>query len=449
MIFRTQLGYFFAFGVMACPLEAAAQREEDAMLQIAGLEQRLRTTQYELERLQQQVDALVSEVAAARSLPAEDAQDARAAPTDTLPRGGPSAIAATMPVEGPEIESGPPSYQERILVTELGGDERADALTARPELFVQTRYQSAPIDDATSEDVTRNFALSRMELRWAGRVTERVGLGFEVQYHPAVEGAADELVNDAFAEYYVTEAITLRAGQFVKPFGFDIQHSSSARESPERGIFAGYFFPGQRDRGMMAMMNLGQLAPRLGGTSLYIGAFNGNRFFDDNNNRLNYNIRVRKAFVDLPISIGASVQAGSQRVPGMAVDSDENLYGVDLQLVAGRLGLRAEYVRGDTPATLVGLEPEPAAAFAPGTTSSGAAAFFNYSLTDNDDIYWRYDHFEHDPVTGADIDGFNVGYLRRLGPNSQLSVDYQTKSGVTFNDDALNTKLSMTWNVTY
>ena len=450
MIPRTlTLSHLFALALVACPLGAAAQQEEDTMLRIEALEQRLQTTQIELERLQQQVDVLISEVAAARSWPAEDAQDAPAGQADTPSRRAPNAVAATMPVEGPEVESASASYQERILVTELGGNERAEALAARPELFVQTRYQSAPIEDATSEDVTRNFALNRMELRWAGQVSERVGLGFEAQYHPAVGGAAEELVNDAFAEYYISEAVTLRAGQFVKPFGFDIQHSSSARESPERGIFAGYFFPGQRDRGVMATFDLGQIAPHLGGTSLYVGAFNGNRFFDDNNNRLNYNFRIRKVFDNLPISIGASIQAGSQRVPDMTLNTEENLYGVDLQLVAGRLGVRAEYVRGDMPATLLGLEPEPAQAFIPGATSSGAAAFFNYRLTDNDDIYWRYDRFENDPVTGADVDAFNVGYLRRLGPSSQLGVDYQTKSGVTFNDDALNTKLAVTWNVTY
>jgi phosphate-selective porin len=59
------------------------------------------------------------------------------------------------------------------------------------------------------------------------------------------------LVNDAFVEYYLNDHTTIRAGQFVKPFGFDIQQSSSVRESPERAIFAGYFFPGQRDRGIL------------------------------------------------------------------------------------------------------------------------------------------------------------------------------------------------------
>ena len=81
-------------------------------------------------------------------------------------------------------------------------------------------------------------------------------MGFEIQYHPAPAGAPTEFVNDAFLEYYPSDPITIRVGQFVKPFGFDIQQSSSRREAPERGMFAGYFFPGQRDRGVMVSARL-------------------------------------------------------------------------------------------------------------------------------------------------------------------------------------------------
>jgi hypothetical protein len=42
-----------------------------------------------------------------------------------------------------------------------------------------------------------------------------------------------------------------------------------------------------------------------------------------------------------------------------------------------------------------------------------------------------------------------VGYLRRLGEHSRIGVDYQWKDDVTFNDDELNTQLSIRWNVVY
>ena len=77
-----------------------------------------------------------------------------------------------------------------------------------PELFVQSRFQALPIDDATMADAPTNFELTRMETRWSGRVSPKVGLGFELQYHPAPEGASFEIVNDAFVEFYPSDRLT-------------------------------------------------------------------------------------------------------------------------------------------------------------------------------------------------------------------------------------------------
>jgi len=408
-----------------CLPDQVLAQAETREARIATLERQLRTAQAQVAELEAVVSTLMTEVTALK--------EADEGPVDVRP----------------DVEA-QDSYADRVLVTDLGHDEREEELTPRPELFVQTRYHANPIDEATEEDVTRNFGLNRMELRWAGRVSERLGMGYEIQYHPAPDGAPEELVNDAYAEYYANDAITLRVGQFVKPFGFDIQHSSSDRESPERGIFAGYFFPGQRDRGAMISANLGGLAAWSSGLSIYAGVFNGNRFFNDNNSDLNYNLRVRKVFDAIPLAVGASVQLGTQIAPpGLGGDADEDLYGLDIQYVIGRLGIRGEYVRGDMPSTFLALEPEFAPAFAPGETSSATTAFFNYNLTANDDIYWRWDRFENDPVTGNDIRAFNLGYTRRLADNSLIGIDYQRKNDVTFNDDELNTKLSVTWNLEY
>ena len=350
----------------------------------------------------------------------------------------------------PDEEEAEETYADRILVTDLGHDERGEDLTPRPELFVQTRYHANPIDEATEDDVVRNLGINRVELRWSGQVSDKIGMGYEIQYHPAPDGSSEELINDAYVEYYVNDAITVRTGQFVKPFGFDIQHSSGDRESPERGIFAGYFFPGQRDRGVMLSADLSNGPEWSEGLNVYAGIFNGNRFFDDNNSDVNFNFRIRKIFQSLPLALGASYQRGTQILPpGVSGDDDEDLYGFDVQYVVGRLGIRGEYMRGSTPSTLLSLEPEFAPGFVPGEKSSGAALFFNYNLSPDDDIYWRWDKFENDPVTRADIRAFNVGYLRAIGPNSRIGIDYQRKNYVSFNDDELNNAFSITWNVEY
>jgi phosphate-selective porin len=215
-------------------------------------------------------------------------------------------------------------------------------------------------------------------------------------------------------------------------------------------MFVGYFFPGERDRGAMVAADLSSLGGWLEGMDLYGGVFNGNRFFDDNNDDLNVNLRLRKSFSERPFAIGVSLQTGKQVMPPDAASSARaTVYGVDAQWVLGRLGIRAEYVRGDTPSTLLGLEPDFAPGYEPGAKTSGADAFFDYRLTMKDEAYWRWDWLKDDPVTRADVRAFNAGYLRRLGKNSHIGFDYQWKNGVTYNDDKVNTRFAIRWSLVY
>lgn len=403
---------------------------------ISALEAQLIEAQKQVDALQSVVRGLGEQVAALRGAPAEPA------PTPM--------VQAETPAFEPSDERPRPDFVEQILVTDLGHDERGGLLEARPELFIQSRYMAFPIDGATGDEVTTNFDLSRMELRWAGRVSDKVGMGYEIQFHPAVDNAPEELINDAFVEYYPTGELTLKVGQFVKPFGFDIQHSSGERLSPERGIFAGYFFPGQRDRGLMLSANLDDHADWLRGTTVYAGVFNGNRFFDDNNRHVNYNLRVRKVLDSIPVAIGASVQLGKQLLPpDVTGNNDENIYGADIQFVLGQFGIRGEYMFGNMPSTLLSPVPEFTPGFMPGSYSSGGAVLVDYSLSRKDNIYGRYDQFNNDPVTRKNVHAYNMGYTRQVGPRSRIGVDYQFKDHATFNDDDLNTSLSISWNVLF
>jgi hypothetical protein len=273
----------------------------------------------------------------------------------------------------------------------------------------------------------------------------------EIQYHPALDGSPEELVNDAFIEYYLGSHATIRAGQFIKPFGFDVQQSSAVRESPERAIFAGYFFPGQRDRGVMLSGDLGFLkSSALGKVQYFAGAFNGNRFFADTNRQLNYILRVRKVFDRPALGIGVSLQRGKQPLPpGVAGDNDENLAGIDLQLALGRFGLRTELVAGNMPSTLLALEPEFAPAFRPGAHSTGGHVFLTYQIATKDSIYARYDQFNGDPVSGGKVRAFNFGYFRQLNEFSRVSLDYQFKNRPSFNDDAVNGRFNLSWAIEF
>jgi hypothetical protein len=356
-----------------------------------------------------------------------------------------------------ETEAAPPvpepadnAFKNQLVVPDLGSDERGHELQARPEIFIQTRFSKSVIPGVAPADTDHNFQLTRLETRWAGRISSRVGAGFELQLHPAIDGAADEIVNDAFIEFYVKEGMTLRAGQFVKPFGFDVQQSSSEREYPERAMFEGYFFPGERDRGVLWNWDVNARNRALSNTRISAAVLNGNRFFNDFDNRLDTLFRIRRLFPAAGLAIGASAQFGSQRLPPNIIGSNNvRIAGLDLQYALGRFGTRVEVVRGTRPSTLLSREPEFTQAFSPGAHTSGAAISGLYRLMSSDQIFVRYDTLFGDPMTGQNVRAVNAGYLRLLGEHTRVSFNYQWKNRPTFNDDLVNTRFQATLGVVF
>lgn len=77
-------------------------------------------------------------------------------------------------------------------------------------------------------------------------------------------------IKDPWAQF-----VTLTAGVFNRPFGYEITYSSSTRESPERARIFQNLFPGERDLG--AMITLQQKkGSRYDWIKLDAGIFNGN-----------------------------------------------------------------------------------------------------------------------------------------------------------------------------
>jgi hypothetical protein len=394
---------------------AAAQTVQD----------RLKAVEAELQRLQQEVETLRREAEAQR-------------PLQTSP---PSELTTKDTIQ---------PFAEQIPVPDLGSDERDHKLEAKPEVFLQTRFSRNPLP-GTKPGAEVNFQLTRIEVRWAGRISPRVGAGIEMQFQPALEGSPDEIVNDAFLEFYPRDGITLRAGQFVKPFGFDVQQSSSEREYPERAMFEGYFFPGERDRGVMFRWDTGsERKAVVKNTVLSAAILNGNRFFNDVDYHLNTLFRVRRLLPNIGLAIGGSAEFGSQLLPsGVVGDSNVRILGVDAQYAIRRFGARFEIVRGTRPSTLLSREPEFASSFAPGTHTSGGAASGLFRLTPTDQIYVRYDTLFGDPETGKNVRATSAGYLRFLGEHTRFGLNYQWKNHPTFNDDSVNTRFQTTLGIVF
>jgi hypothetical protein len=351
----------------------------------------------------------------------------------------------------PETQADNAAFLETMIDPSLNADERKNALNMKPELFVQARYSTFPGNDASVSNFASNFRVSRAEMHWSGRISDHLGAGFEIQYHPANDGDPTQLINDAFLQYYPTAHLAVTAGQFVIPFGFDNSQSSSVRESPERAMFVGYFFPGHRDRGVMVQGDLGSLnVSALEHVQFFAGVFNGNRFWADNNRQVNYNFRVRKIFDSIHLAIGFSGQLGHQLLPpGIHGADNQNVFGFDAQYAMGRLGLRTEFVAGDMPSTLLSIAPTFFSAFRPGRHSASGTALATYRLTSNNYAYARYDQFNRDPMTYLNIRAFNFGFFRLLGPAGRIGADYQWKNHLSYNDDAVNSRLQFSWSAVF
>ena len=424
-----QISLFLCLAGIIPTLADGQERDQ----RIADLERQLSEAKGSVAALQKTIDSLAMEMQALRQ-PGSKAAEA------------PAATPVAKETSGTQTDAAE-EFAARIIGRDNGGDERDSMLEAKPEIFIQTRYSVAPIEGSGTA-FQPNLRLSRVETRWAGKINDRLGAGIEIQFQESVEGSPEKLINDAFLEYYLTDHTTIRAGQFIKPFGFTIQQSSWLRESPERPIFSGYFFPGERDRGIMLSGDLDFLtAPIFKNFQYFVGAFNGNRFFNDSNRQVNYMGRIRKTF-NKRLAMGASVQLGKQLLPsGTSGNDNERLFGLDFQFTAGRVGMRGEVLSGNMPSTPATIDPEFFQAFRPGAHSSAGELLTSYRVAGAHTVYARYNQFNGDPVTGLNIRSFNFGYFRPIGERSRLSFDYQFKNHPSFEDDAVNGRFQVTWGV--
>ncbi len=115
------------------------------------------------------------------------------------------------------------------------------------------------------------FAVRRGRIKFA---YENEHSKFVLQLDATEKGVA---VKDAYLSVKEpwAEFVTLTAGIFNRPFGYEITYSSSLRESPERARIFQNLFPGERDLG--AMITLQQKkGSRFDWIKLDAGIFNGN-----------------------------------------------------------------------------------------------------------------------------------------------------------------------------
>lgn len=281
-----------------------------------------------------------------------------------------------------------------------------------------------------------------------------------------------------FTEPYL-KSISVKAGFFDRPFGFEIMYSSSSRESPERSRIFQTLFPNERDLGVsleyLPSDNLPLIAQYFNARA---GLFTGNGINVENNGkkdiigRLGFSVPLTN--LNLSIDGGFSGYLGYVELLGSSVNSfntdslkfvkdasykrydfvERQYLGGDLQLyydipVIGGISLRGEYIQGQ----------QPGSSSSSSSPSSDIASTSSINLRNFSGFYgmlvqnvWKYNQLvlkydSYDPntdVKGDDIKSnvelaystFGIGLIHHWDENVKLIAYYdkvmnETSKGIT------------------
>lgn len=343
--------------------------------------------------------------------------------------------------------------------------------------YIQPQFQVAQekgIDSYSSGNFADNssnrFMLRRARLKIDYRVPGKVGnfptALFTFQFEATER---DVNVRDMFVKIFEPSKnnFSLTAGLFSRPYGYEVNLSSSFRETPERGRMSQILMPSERDLGAMVSYESQKQGRKDPQVKFDIGLFNGQGksgpaefdSFKDLISRLTLKPLVSG---NLNISGGLSLLRGGwvqatkyKYETGMSgqdkkfiVDSSlsnigdkapRHYYGADIQLALmhdwGKTEFRTEYWRGKQPGTIE-------TSFNPGVLPvlptyirnfDGAFLYFLQNIVNEKwELMAKYDWY--DP--NVDVEGKEIG---KTGTNfSMADIQFNTLGfGLThyFNDN--------------
>jgi len=178
--------------------------------------------------------------------------------------------------------------------------------------YIQGQFQSAQNDNVKSfaggnfPTLTHNRFMVRR-----GRIKfnyDNTSTNYVLQFDVTENGFATKDAYVTVREPWLKTA-ELWAGVFNRPFGFEIEYSSSSRETPERTRMFQTLFPGERDLGMKL-----EIRPQIDVLNLFnlkVGLFNGNGIAaeTDNNKDIIGRFGISLPFTDENLAIDAGVSA--------------------------------------------------------------------------------------------------------------------------------------------
>lgn len=295
----------------------------------------------------------------------------------------------------------------------------------------------------------------KMDYRLPGK-TEGFPLALFTFQFEATE--RDVNVRDVFARIYEPSKhnFSLTTGLFARPFGYEVNLSSSFRESPERGRMSQILMPSERDLGAMFSYESQKKGRRNPSLKYDIGVFNGQGKSGPAEFDSYKDIISRLSLKPMPLSKRFSVSGGLSFLYGgwaqatkykfemgnkggnaaFIVDSSitnigekapRQYYGADAQILLkhhwGKTEIRGEYWRGTQPGTAATTVNPGTLPLTPTYIRDFDGAFF-YFLQNIFNTHWevmaKYDWY--DP--NSKVKGKQVGVM---GSNmTEADVRYNT-----------------------
>ena len=256
-------------------------------------------------------------------------------------------------------------------------------------------------------------------------------------------------IKDMYMSVYAPggQKLSLTAGVVSRPFGYEVDLSSSFRETPERGRMSQLLMPGERDLGVMASYEFkpkSLIAPRL---KFDVGVFNGpglsaTKDYDSYKDLVSrVSIQSYKITGKLDIGAGLSLLRGAWAQPtkyrfysgvidnqnqfvidsaitNIGARSPRHYYGADVQLGYahgwGKTQFRAEYWRGTQPGSDVSTESLGQLPESPVYIRNFDGAFIyliQNIVNENWQVVIKYDWYDpNTKVSGGEIGSANTNF---------------------------------------
>jgi hypothetical protein len=369
--------------------------------------------------------------------------------------------------------------------------------------YIQPQFQVASSDGAQSYAGGNfsTFSRSRFMLRRARLKVDYLLMKnkypqalFSFQIDGTERGV---VIKDVFIRLYetVSNNVSLMAGFFPRPFGYEVNLGSSHRESPERGRMSQILMPGERDLGFMVIYEPQDTKKKLSHLRWDAGLFNGQgqsgaTDFDSHKDFISRLTIKPYAISKMELSGAFSLLLGGWKngtkyvyetrtltngIKKFVVDSlESNLgkssprhyYGADLQWKLkhkwGATELRGEYWFGEQPGTSEsttnpGTLPNSNGLPVPTYVRHFNGAFFYFLqniFNEKHQLILKYDWYDPNArvetmeigqagsnFTGADIkySTWGFGYAYHLNPQTKLVLYYdRVKNESTLLTGSLN-----------